>query len=156
MSSVDIVERLGKMRYFGGVYTKDELPNIKQNYFYIVNLDSSTGEGTHWVLVYNGFPDEVFYFDPMGEKYAPVAVENKMKQTGKKIVRYDDQIQNITSDSCGEFCCIVVQLITSHRALQGNTTPLDFLHHFFHRSSEKGAFPLNEELLEQYWKLMTR
>ena len=35
---------------YGGTYSKDMLPNKMENKFYIINLDDSTGLGSHWVF----------------------------------------------------------------------------------------------------------
>ena len=39
--------------YFRGVFMKDELPNRKfKNESMIINLDNSSGNGTHWVCFF--------------------------------------------------------------------------------------------------------
>ena len=46
---------------------RDKIPNkiVKNNEFFVVNLDDSSGKGTHWVAISN-FNDNLLYFDSFG------------------------------------------------------------------------------------------
>jgi hypothetical protein len=52
LSNIDIINIINKydLNYcFGGVYSKDKLPLLKPNTFYIINLENhNKGPGTHW------------------------------------------------------------------------------------------------------------
>ena len=49
---IDAVEKL-RMPRFRGVFVRDNLPyNPKKNECGILNLDDTSGEGTHWVAWY--------------------------------------------------------------------------------------------------------
>ena len=42
---------------FGGIYSKDQLPTLERNKFYIINLqDSDAGNGTHWTVFFYNKP----------------------------------------------------------------------------------------------------
>ena len=42
---------------FGGVYSKDQLPTLQRNKFYIINLqDSDAGKGSHWTVFFYNKP----------------------------------------------------------------------------------------------------
>ena len=62
---------------FNGVYSRDNLPKIKDG-AYIINLDGYSDIGTHWVALYVGgaIPKDVnnnnvTYFDSFGVKHIP-------------------------------------------------------------------------------------
>jgi hypothetical protein len=58
--------------YFRGVYTRDALPRAPwKNESAIVNLDDTTGPGTHWVC-YTKRENRVHYFDGYGNLRPPV------------------------------------------------------------------------------------
>ena len=45
-----------------GVYSRDELPKIRKNGVYLINLDEYADVGTHWIALYVK-NDKVIYFD---------------------------------------------------------------------------------------------
>lgn len=110
MSLNDIKQSLRGVKDFGGVFLKNErLP--PQSCKLIINLDSTTpstngtgngGMGTHWcALSYD------MYFDPFG---APPPEELK-----SRVVKYwDNQIQQLDSDVCGEICCYFLKHTTKN------------------------------------------
>ena len=49
---------------FNGVYSRDNLPKIKDG-AYVINLDEYSNIGTHWVALYVQNND-VIYFDSFG------------------------------------------------------------------------------------------
>ena len=102
LSNVDIINIINQydLNYcFGGVYSKDKLPLLKPNTFYIINLeDHNKGPGTHWTAFYYNTWKSI-YFDPFGF-VAPIVVQNKIKP----YIYNDDEIQNIDTSSCGFYC----------------------------------------------------
>ena len=69
----------------------------------IVNLDDSTGQGTHWV-VYRNIDNNIFeYFDPF-ELKNPYEVQLYLQKSGDKLVYSTDQIQERDSVLCGYWC----------------------------------------------------
>lgn len=66
----------------------------------IVNLDKSSGIGTHWVAYYkNG--KQVIYFDSYGNLRPPREIVNYL---GPSIVYNHDRYQNDNSVICGHLC----------------------------------------------------
>ena len=53
---------------FNGVYSRDNLPKIKDG-AYVINLDDSSDIGTHWVALYA--INNVTYFDSFGVEHIP-------------------------------------------------------------------------------------
>lgn len=113
-----------------GVYFKDEIPNIKPNKSYIINLqDSETDDGdqnsgTHWVyLEVRKTPNGKimpFYFDPYGVP-PPEVIKKQVKKEFKKDIPYNtNDIQSLMNEACGYYC-----LALGH-----------YLHAFKHRTGD--------------------
>ena len=58
---------------FNGVYSRDNLPKIKDG-AYVINLDEYSDIGTHWVALYIQNND-VTYFDSFGVEHIPKKLE---------------------------------------------------------------------------------
>ena len=54
---------------FNGVYSRDNLPKIKDG-AYVINLDEYSDIGTHWVALYVQ-NNAVTYFDSLGVEHIP-------------------------------------------------------------------------------------
>ena len=50
---------------FNGVYSRDNLPKIKDG-AYVINLDQFSDVGTHWVALWVDNSNIVIYFDSFG------------------------------------------------------------------------------------------
>ena len=73
LTNFDIQKYQNKPR-FNGVYSRDNLPKIKDG-TYIINLDEYFDIGTHWVVLYvhnNSVP----YFDSFGVEHIPKEKKN--------------------------------------------------------------------------------
>ena len=55
---------------FDGVYSRDNLPKIKDG-AYITNIDEYSYIGTHWVALYVHNSNDVNYFDSFGAEHIP-------------------------------------------------------------------------------------
>lgn len=66
----------------------------------IVNLDNSSGPGTHWVAYHKNNNDSI-YFDSFGNLQPPTQITNYLK--GKIQYNYDS-FQNYDSIICGHLC----------------------------------------------------
>ena len=65
LSNLEIIDAAKKLSLYGygGVFLRDTLPaKTKLNECGILNLDSSSGEGTHWLMWFKKSKDK-FYFD---------------------------------------------------------------------------------------------
>ena len=68
LSNLEIIDAVKKLSLdgFGEVFLQDTLPKkAKLNECGILNLDSSSGDGTHWVMWFKNGKDK-FYFDSYG------------------------------------------------------------------------------------------
>ena len=68
LSKLEIIDAAKKLSLYGfiGMFLRDTLPTkTKFNECGILNLDSSSGDGTHWVTWFKKCKDK-FYFDSYG------------------------------------------------------------------------------------------
>ena len=54
---------------FNGVYSRDNLPKIKDG-AYVINLDEHSDIGTHWIALFCN-RNEIVYFDSFGVEHVP-------------------------------------------------------------------------------------
>lgn len=99
-----------KFPYFIGVFSRNDLPRkINLNETAIVNLDISSGEGTHWVA-YVKRKDEVFYFDSYGDLRPPKELVRYFLSDGRvKHIYYNyTSYQKYNSYICGHLCLMFI------------------------------------------------
>ena len=77
------------------IIMRDETKDIKQDGFYVLNLDTSKGNGTHWTAFYY-HPLKSYYCDSFGF-VPPEEVEEKIRP----YLYNDKDIQDYNSDACG-------------------------------------------------------
>lgn len=101
LTDVDLKKFALNIPYFRGVFMRDSLPKrARLRECAIINLDSSSGPGTHWVAYYkNGEKKE--YFDSFGNLPPPLEV---IKYLGKNLMYNYRQEQNYDSFNCGHLC----------------------------------------------------
>ena len=76
-------------------------------------MDEATGEGTHWVCVYNCNQNVCYYFDSFGVDPSNELVKF-MKQSQKKILMSTYRIQEIGSIMCGYYCIYVCDQLSNN------------------------------------------
>ena len=94
---------------FNGVYSRDNLPRIKDS-SYVTNLDEYSDIGTHWIDLYVGRAspkdvqdNDVTYFDSFGVEYIPKEIKTFISNKNIKINIF--RIQAYDSIMwCGYFC----------------------------------------------------
>lgn len=92
-----------KIPFFRGVFMLDDLPkSIWKNETAIVNLDKTSGPGTHWVC-YKKLNNTVFYFDSFGNIPPPLELMKYFKNS-RKIMYNITRVQDWNTDVCGHLC----------------------------------------------------
>lgn len=138
-------------KYFKGVFPIDMLPKqIGHNECGVINLDKSTGSGTHWVGYYSDHTlDYTEYFDPYGEyqlidkklEIIPREIVRYLRSGQKKKIMYNDAfIQDLSSKKCGCFVITYIKLRDS------GLSPVETLNTFTDYPSE-----FNENKVLQYY-----
>ena len=110
LSNVDIDSYYKNNPRYGGCFSKDDIihANPKSNKFYVLNLDSRDGQGSHWVCLYNCDKKYVYYFDSFGVAPAEQVV-SFCRKTGTVLapkipLRNIADIQTLNSSACGYYC----------------------------------------------------
>lgn len=83
---------------------KDRLPQrIKNNESGIVNLDKSSGSGTHWVA-YKKRGKVIKYFDSYGNLRPPLELLRYFCAKGRRIHYNEIRYQGLNEWNCGHLC----------------------------------------------------
>ena len=98
---------------FNGVYSRDNLPKIKDG-AYVINLDEYSDIGTHWVALYVQNND-VTYFDSFGVEHIPKEIKTFIKNKNLKTNIF--RIQAYDSIMCGYFCIGLIDFMLSEKTL---------------------------------------
>lgn len=120
------------------IFSADEVKGkIPKTISAIVNLDDSSGGGTHWVAFYNA-PNQKYtiYYDSFGMEPDP-RVLKYLKTSGKQVVGLTGQQQDLASHACGYYCIYFL------RQMNEGVSPSEFLSQW--SSNEKK----NEQLLQK-------
>jgi hypothetical protein len=104
---IKIIENMKLTHVFGGVYSKNELPTLQRNKFYIINLESSdAGRGSHWTVFFYNKPLTSIYYDSFGF-IAPLEVQEKITP----YIYNENEIQNYKSSACGYYCIAFIKFL---------------------------------------------
>jgi len=112
MTNVDLEEKASRINIpLVGVFSKDQLPPIKKDGGYIINLQNAgDGPGTHWTAFYVE-SDKNVYFDSFGV-IPPLSVQRFLRN---KYYFSEKHIQNIQSEICGYYVLYFIWFMWTHR-----------------------------------------
>jgi hypothetical protein len=126
LTNVDLKLYAAKLgiKKFRGVFMRDTLPSKSHNRECgIVNLNTSTEAGSHWVCYYKNRKERI-YFDSFGQ-VTPIEIQKYLKtkeeyETEKPVIqRNTDIVQHINTHVCGHLCLFVLTSLTrEHRSFQ--------------------------------------
>jgi hypothetical protein len=98
---------------FHGVYPSDKIPKLTNNKPYaIINLDTSTGPGSHWVAIAKSGANIIVY-DSFGRKSRKIL--SSVFKSGNGLVKdtdYDAE-QSQSELSCGQRSCAWLVMVNS-------------------------------------------
>lgn len=97
--------KIGKKLFgnkFKGVYASDQIPIMKKNQYCIVNLDTSSNAGTHWVAVVKVNKNLTYVYDSFGRK--TLKIMPSLLQSGNGIIKEteNDPEQKKWMEDCGQ------------------------------------------------------
>ena len=98
---------------FNGVYSRDNLPKIKDG-AYVINLDEYSDIGTHWVALYV-HNDDVTYFDSFGVEHIPKEIKTFINN--KNIKTNIFRMQAYDSIMCRYFCIGFIDFMLAGKTL---------------------------------------
>ena len=108
LSNFQIIDQCKKfkIKHFNGVFMRNELVDKNsQNECFILNLDHSSNNGTHWTCIFIK-TGVCYYFDSFGFP-PPVEVEDYLHKFDKRYYN-SFEIQKINQVICGHFCIYVL------------------------------------------------
>ena len=98
---------------FNGVYSRDNLPKLKDG-AYVINLDEYSDIGTHWVALHVRNND-VTYFDSFGVEHIPKEIKTFIKNKNLKTNIF--RIQAYDSIMWGNFCIGFIDFMLAGKTL---------------------------------------
>lgn len=116
LSNIELLEAVKKIKIprFRGVFVRDELPKISwKQECGILNLDDSSGNGTHWVAwKKNG--STKYYFDSYG-----IQPPNELIVYLKRPILYNtERVQPDNEVFCGHLCLYVLKQLSLGKDFQ--------------------------------------
>ena len=116
LSNIQLVDAAHKLKIsnFRGVFLRDELPKRpRMNESGILNLDRSSGDGTHWVCwIKNG--NRKMYFDSYG-LLPPTEI---IKYLNNNVYYNSERVQPDNQVFCGHLCLYVMKKINEGLGFQ--------------------------------------
>ena len=98
---------------FNGVYSRNNLPKIKDG-AYVINLNEYKSIGTLWIALYF-HANSIAYFDIFGVEHIPEEITNFIRN--KNITANIYRIQANDSIICGYFCIRFIGFILKIKSL---------------------------------------
>jgi len=103
MDTVQILCTLRNVNSFLDVYTSDLLPlSVTKTCTAIVNADPHTERGSHWLAK----SSSAYYFDSYGIVPFVPDILSLIKRNCTTWDYEKIQLQSLTSDVCGKYCCL--------------------------------------------------
>ena len=139
-SDIQLKEYAEKMGLpLNNILMRDEMNELNKDGFYIINLDNSNGNGTHWTSLYF-HPLNSYYFDSYGF-VPPLEVEQKIKT-----YKYNDaDIQDFDSKACGYYALAFIKFL--YDKTNKEVAFKEFLRQFKNNTKE------NDNILQKYLNL---
>ena len=133
-----------------GVYSKDLLPKISKDGFYIVNLENSIDkfgnplQGSHWIGLYLFNNNKALYCDSYGIIF-PKEIEKFCKN---RMLYYNTtQFQDYNSECCGWFSVMFCDFMNTHKNSSVEKRFNHFVNHFV-----KNKYMHNNVICQNYFK----
>ena len=101
---------------FNGVYSRDNLPKIKDG-AYVINLDEYSDIGTHWVAFYVQNNNVINNFNSFGVEHVPKEIKEFVKN--KDMATNIFRIQAYDPIMCGYFCIAFIDFLLAGKTLTG-------------------------------------
>lgn len=126
---------------YEGCFSTDQLRKLYgQRKFYILNLDSSKGPGTHFVLLYMCDKDVGIFYDSFGLP-PDERILRYMKHYRKHNVRNLGEVQDPDSEACGWYAIMIADMLLKGKSFVDTVALFD----------TRGDLKKNETILKQYF-----
>ena len=122
---------------FNGVYSRNNLPKIKDG-VYVINLDEFKSIGTHWIALYMN-TENVTCFESFGVEHIPKEIRIFIRN--KDITMNIYRIQTYDAIMCGYFCIGFIDFMIKSKSL------LEYTNLFSSNDYEK-----NDKIILKYFQ----
>jgi hypothetical protein len=137
LSNIKLEELITKMNLpLNNIIMRDEADKINKDGFYIINLDTSKGNGSHWTSLYY-HPLQSYYFDSFGF-VPPFDVEDIITP----YIHNNKDIQDYDSNACGWYCIAFIKFLNDKQNKELGFK--EFLRLFSNKTNE------NDNILKEY------
>lgn len=107
-----------RQNIFKGVFPCDSLPNsFRLPAAFVINLSPHDEPGSHWVALYIAENGYAFYFDSFGMRPTNSHIIAFLKMHTIRFIYNKIQLQHISSNKCGQFCCVFSVLVLKNCAI---------------------------------------
>ena len=106
ISNFKINEILKNNKNYIAVFSKNNVPKLKNNESTIINLADSNDVGTYWIGM-KFINNKLFYFNSYGIPFIPDII--KKQYPNSNIITNIYRIQSNSSNECGKVCIMFVQ-----------------------------------------------
>ena len=131
-----------------GVFMKDMLPALPSNGFYIINLQNSDCEGTHWTsLILDD--RNALYVDSYGMPPSIEVEDFIRKSNPRRIYGYNTtHYQSLHSTNCGFFCVFLFNYIKNSKSGDLFQKANNFINCFnINNEAKKNNININDSIL---------
>ena len=111
LNNIEITNYFNDKPIFNGVFSRNNLPRIK-NGRYVINLDDKNSNAAHWVSLFDR--NTAVYFDSFGIEYIPQEVFNIIKD--KLITLNKFRIPDKKSIMSGFYCIAFIEYMLAGKA----------------------------------------
>ena len=137
LNSIEITNYFNYEPRFNGVFSRNNLPTIKDG-AYVINLDDKNSKGTHWGSLFID-RNAMVYFESFGIECIPQEVWNKIRD--EPITHNIFRIKVNESIICGSYCIAFIEYMLAGKAL------LDYTNLFSPNDYKK-----NDKIIYMYFK----
>ena len=114
LTNFEIQKYYQNERRFNGVYSRDNLTEIKDG-AYVINPDEYSDIGTHQVALYVNNNNSVTYFDSFGVEHIPKVIKTFINNKNRKTNIF--RIQVYDSIMCSYFCIEFIDFMFAGKTL---------------------------------------
>ena len=113
MNTLQLNKTLHCLPHFVGTFPCDQLPLVASRpCSYVINLDDSSKDGSHWVALYVDLFNNATYFDSFGISPLVEEVLTLMNRLSRNQWTFNEKrLQDIRSNACGYYCTLFLLLI---------------------------------------------
>ena len=119
VTNLSQLTKLAERRFgtrFHGTYASDQIPRLSPMQSCILNLDTSSGPGSHWIALVRGKGTQCYVYDSFGRRGVQLIPALAWHSPGKVIDSDLDPEQGVSESNCGARCIAWLEVFYQHGA----------------------------------------